>query len=300
MKNIFFYLMMTLFLITPWVTILGIPVEGTATAGVYDLKVSAPQEAVTEPPAKAMPAASQIQGSIPENSKPKNFVYSAIRRIGFVKDEPVEISGRVTLLQADKEVIETLIAMEGERLYVQPADGAILKAGEVYVVCHPPKPVQNPATHKLAGVQYYKTGMVRIVESLEDHAVAKIEKAFHTITVDDILLPYEPESPNILMISGKQDVEGNIFKAEDDIDFVADNVIAFIDKGFEDGIQTGQVYAIYDEYPVKPVPDKVDFGTILVLHTETTTATVLITRSDRTFHPPCKFRYMSLVSSRNQ
>ena len=75
------------------------------------------------------------------------------------------------------------------------------------------------------------------------------------------------------------------------------DVVAFINKGSEDGIQTGQTYAIYDEYSIESVLDTVDFGSLLVLHTEATTATVLILRSDRSIQPPGKFRSPS--SSQN-
>ncbi len=145
----------------------------------------------------------------------------------------------------------------------------------------------------LVGFQYYMTGLIRIVESREDFAVAKIEKAFRSIMVDDILLPYEPRSPKIRMIPGKDDIDGKILKAEEGTEMFGDNTVAFINKGTEDGIQVGQTYAVYEEYSTDAMSDKVDFGSLLVLHAEPTNATVLITRSDRTIRAAGKFRSAS-------
>ena len=141
------------------------------------------------------------------------------------------------------------------------------------------------------------TGLIRIVESREDFAVAKVEKAFRSIMVNDILLPYEQRSPKIQLIPGKDDIDGKILMAEEGTKIFGDDAVAFINKGTEDGIQVGQTYAIYEEYSIEAMLDKVDFGSLLILHTEPTTATVLITRSDRSIQPPGKFRSPS--SSQN-
>ena len=108
--------------------------------------------------------------------------------------------------------------------------------------------------------------------------------------VNDILLPYEQRSPKIQLIPGKDDIDGKIFMAEEGTKMFGDNMVAFINKGSEDGIQTGQTYAIYEEYRIEAKLDFVDFGSLLVLHTEETTATVLILRSGRSIQPPGYFR----------
>jgi hypothetical protein len=220
------------------------------------------------------------------------YVYSFIQRIGFVKEQPIESSGQVALVKGDKVVQKTLLGQD-ESIYVTPSGNASLKVGEVYAVYRPPMPVKDPESKNLVGFQYYMTGLIRIVESREGCAVAKIEKAFRSIMVDDLVLPYETRSPKIRMISGKDDIDGKILKAEEDIEMFGDNAVAFINKGTEDGIQVGQTYAVYEEYSLDAILDKVDFGSLLILHTEPTNATVLITRSDRTIQGVGKFRSAS-------
>ena len=69
--------------------------------------------------------------------------------------------------------------------------------------------------------------------------------------------------------------------------------VAFIDKGKVDKIQEGQIYNIFyqEKENVKIKGEKsviltpVEFGRLIVLHTEQETATVLITQTDRSASP---------------
>ena len=66
-----------------------------------------------------------------------------------------------------------------------------------------------------------------------------------------------------------------------------ENAIAFIDKGRSSGVEPGQLYWIYkqDQYRINPKDHSditltpVLMGELLVLHTENTTATVMVTDS---------------------
>ncbi len=220
------------------------------------------------------------------------YVYSPIQAIGFLKQKPVEPSGQVALFQGDKNVQKTLLSQD-EKIYVTPVGNTQLKVGDVYAVYRQPVPVEDPESKETVGFQYYKTGLIRIIESRNDYAVAKIEKAFRSVMVDDLLLPYEPISSKIKLTPGKGGMIGKILMAEEGTEMFGDDAVAYINKGSEDGIQTGQTYAIYEEYLIGSELDFVDFGSLLVLHTEATTATVLILRSDRSIHSHGFFRSQS-------
>jgi LysM domain len=228
--------------------------------------------------------------------EPRYFIYSSIHHIGFIKEQPVEASGRIALIKGDKIVQKTILGQD-ESIYVTPYKNTILKVGDVYAVYRPPMPVKDTESNKPVGVQYYKTGLIRIVESREGFAVAKIEKSFRSVMVNDILLPYEQRSPKIQLVTGIDDIDGKILMSEESSMIFGNNDVAFINKGVKDGIQIGQTYAIYEEYSIEAMIDKVDFGSLIVLHTEATTATVLVTRSDRSIQMFGKFRSPS--SSRN-
>ena len=75
-----------------------------------------------------------------------------------------------------------------------------------------------------------------------------------------------------------------------------ENAIAFINKGEQEGVVPGQIYWIYkqDQYLINP-DDKRDvtltpvlLGELMVLHTENTTATVIITDSRQAMHAGAK------------
>jgi hypothetical protein len=70
-------------------------------------------------------------------------------------------------------------------------------------------------------------------------------------------------------------------------------MIAFMNKGRKDGVQPGQFYNVYYEVRERIYPkgkDKilllpVEFAELLVVHTENTTATVIVTGADKEFEP---------------
>ena len=71
------------------------------------------------------------------------FVYSSIHRIGFIKEQPVEASGRIALIKGDKNIQKTMLGQD-ESIYVTPAGNTPLKVGDVYAVYRPPIPVKDP------------------------------------------------------------------------------------------------------------------------------------------------------------
>ncbi len=217
------------------------------------------------------------------------FEYSPIQLIGFVRDNEELPSARIIKIQADKNFSRSLIA-PGDLIYVRSSGENLLETGEFYDVYRKPKPLEDTETKKMLGFQYYKTGLLRIIESLPDYAVARVEKAFRAITASDILLPHRPLYKMIPLIPGKGGIEGKIFATEEGNAINGDDSIAFINKGTDDGIEIGQTYALYDDYDLETTSAKVDIGSFLVLHTEKTTSTVLITSASRTIQASDKFR----------
>jgi len=75
-----------------------------------------------------------------------------------------------------------------------------------------------------------------------------------------------------------------------------ESAIAFIDKGEQEGVRPGQLYWIYKQEKFRINPKEkyettltpVLLGELLVLRTEKTTATVMITDSRRAIEPGTK------------
>ena len=102
-------------------------------------------------------------------------------------------------------------------------------------------------------------------------------------------MQYKRRSHKIPLTQSKKRLDGKIILSEEHGNIIGDNDIAFIDKGSKDGVKLGQQYSIYyqekqrlnTETKEDVLLTQIVYGTLLVLHTEQTTSTVLITRSDK-------------------
>ena len=114
--------------------------------------------------------------------------------------------------------------------------------------------------------------------------------------MNDLLMPYKKRSPSVALTQSKDGLNGKIIVSEEREKHIGDHTVAFIDKGDQDGVEIGQSYSIYYQeneklnkknkgnVPLTPIIH----GSLLVLHTEPTTSTVLITQSDRSIDPGTK------------
>jgi hypothetical protein len=113
-----------------------------------------------------------------------------------------------------------------------------------------------------------------------------------------MLMPFNRRDPKIEIKPSTPGIDGQIIASEDHTKLTGELMLAFIDKGRADNIQVGQQYSIYNqkkqvvengELSAKRLPP-VDFGTLLVLHTEQTTSTVVITNAMNSINPGEHFR----------
>jgi hypothetical protein len=106
-------------------------------------------------------------------------------------------------------------------------------------------------------------------------------------------MPYYRRIPKLIIKDSPKGLRGRIIDAEDHNRLIGDNMIAFINKGKKDGVQPGQFYNVYFQVQEdihrkkgkKTLLLPVDFAELLVLHTENTTATVIVTSADKEFEP---------------
>ena len=111
-------------------------------------------------------------------------------------------------------------------------------------------------------------------------------------------MPYYRRLPQIGMQQSPEGLEGQIIESEEHREMFGESDIAFIDKGKKDGVQRGQLYDVYYRVSERVHPKKrerttllpVELAEVLVLHTEDTTATVIVTSADREFEPGSKIR----------
>jgi hypothetical protein len=109
-------------------------------------------------------------------------------------------------------------------------------------------------------------------------------------------MPYHRRLPRLEMQDSPEGLRGQIIESEEHQAMFGESAIAFINKGEQEGVRPGQLYWIYkqEQYRINP-SDKhevtltpVLLGELLVLHTEMTTATVMITDSRQAIHAGAK------------
>jgi len=231
---------------------------------------------------------------LPEQKPQKEapyYTYSAIDSIGFIKKEPVSPSGYIFKSYDDKQMISA-----GDKVYIKPYGNALLIPGNKFTVYRTLKPLKDKETRAHIGTQHYLGGILEITDIEPDFVLGTIIRSFRDMRANDLLMPYIPREPKITLSESKKELNGKIIASEENASIFGDNTIAFIDKGDNDKVVPGQQYSIYyqEKERLNPKSRKytllsiVDFGTVFVLHTEQTTSTVLITRSDKSITPGAK------------
>lgn len=208
--------------------------------------------------------------------QPPYYLYSAIERVGFIKKEPAVPHGSIFKVKDDKTLIS-----KGDIVYIRQNESRSFTPGDKYTV-YRTQPIRDNKTKTYIGIQHYLTGVVEITKKESHFTVATVVQSFRSIEINDFLMPHKQRLPKITLIENKKGLNGKIILSEEHESIIGDNTIAFIDKGKKDGVKQGQWYGIYYE---DVSPAHVDFGTLLILHTERTTSTVLITSSEKSIYP---------------
>ncbi len=209
--------------------------------------------------------------------------FMGIDRVGFIRKQPVQSHGTVFKNKEHKELIAT-----GDTLYIWPENDATLTPGTRYTLYRTLNPILDRETDEFIGIQHYLSGVCEITHSEPKFAVAQVVKSYRTIKIGDSLMPYKRRLPEIKIQESVPGLEGSIIEAEEHQRLIGNTTIAFIDKGERDGVKPGQFYSIfYQQKHRRPGSfedvylSPVDFGEVLVLHTEETTATVLTTAAEK-------------------
>ncbi len=225
-----------------------------------------------------------------------NFNYAAINSVGFIRKIPVEPNGEIFKVKDDKEMIS-----EGDHIYVRhmkSAGNTPLIPGSQWTVFRHMSPTQENKSRNKIGTQHYILGIVEIISKESSYSMAKVVKSFRTIKINDLLMPFERRKPIVTIVESTPGIEGKIITSETHKVMIGDFSIAFIDQGKKDNIKVGQLYSIYyqdtqslDNNGKNPILlSPVDIGSLLVLHTEEETSTVIITKSIRKITSGEKFR----------
>jgi hypothetical protein len=219
------------------------------------------------------------------------FHFASIDRVGFIRKDPVQSLGAIFKVEGQKSMIST-----GDLVYIRPDDASSLTKGMKLTIYRTLKPIKAKKTNELIGIQHYFTGAVEITVIRPDFVLGRVVAAYRPIKVGDLLMPFSRRLPQIGMQQSPAGLEGQIIESEEHQSIFGESAIAFIDKGEQEGVRPGQLYMIYKQEKYRVNPKKknettltpVLLGELIVLHTEKTTATVMITDSRMSIKPGTK------------
>ncbi len=229
----------------------------------------------------------------PAEEAPKSiFHYEMINYVEFDQETAVAPSGNIINATDDKTLVS-----EGDTVYLRPGEGPPLAAGGLYTIYRTFEINTGLLDDASPGIQHYLTGVVEITDIESEYAIAKVVKSFRDIHYEDMVMPLETRSPEIEKKEADNGLTGRIIRSEERSALIGQDKLVFIDKGENDGVEVGQSYNILHQPVAAPEPGTpkiglkpVNVGEILVLHTEDTTATGLITASTKPIKPDDKVR----------
>ncbi|MCP4744779.1 MAG: LysM peptidoglycan-binding domain-containing protein [Desulfobacteraceae bacterium] len=241
--------------------------------------------------------APQVQTSMemPEADQPKvEFLYNQLNEVGFIRKPAVNPTGVIFKCLRNKK----LISFDDVVYIKNPEKGTVsgMQPGSRWTIYRLLSPTKDKQSQRTIGSQHYLLGVVEITENNKEYAIGRIIKSYRRISVGDLLMPYKPKSIEVIVSESAPGIKGHIIGSEEHTALIGEYFIAFIDKGKQDKIIPGQLYNIYEQdemidskgkkLPLKPV----DIGSLIVLRTEKTTSTVLITASKAKIVPDTKIR----------
>jgi hypothetical protein len=243
---------------------------------------------------KVPKATPQPTVATPDAGPDVNFYYGRMDRVGFIRKPPVVPSGTIFSILDDKKLVSA-----GDVVYIQaPTTGSKTEfaPGERFTVYRLRKPTDDRYSEETIGSQHYLLGVVEVTQNEAKYAIAKVIDAFRAIKAGDLLMEYKMRPPEVIVTDSTPDLQGSIICTEDHNNLIGSNVTAFIDKGADDNVRNGQQYTIYYQKTAKGGDGQsmelapVDVGSLLVLHTEKTTATVFITDANDEIAPGFKIK----------
>lgn len=180
---------------------------------------------------------SPIDNAIP--AIPLDKINAFLSRSRILEDDALETSPYVIAGSSGR-----ILSGAGDRLY---ARGKFDQNEKIYGVFRPGKVFQDPQTKEVLGVEAIDIGSGKAVAFNGDVATIQINGSREEIRVKDRLLPYnERKVTATFMPSAPQEtIDGMIIGVEGGVTQVGTMDVVMLNKGEREGIEVGNVLAIY-------------------------------------------------------
>jgi LysM repeat protein len=135
-------------------------------------------------------------------------------------------------------------AEKGHKIFINFKNREGVKPGDTFRVAKP-MPVRHPLTDRPMGDVISIRGAVVVKEHLQqDYFLAEVTDVYMEFGIGALILPFEPMSPCVQPTATDPKLYGNIVALKDDRTIIGGGTVVYLDAGFKDGIQRGQVFEV--------------------------------------------------------
>lgn len=160
---------------------------------------------------------------------------------------PQAPSSNLQVVGSAKENIKYTVT-EGDQLYLNKGIEGGMKVGAMYSVIRPLGDIYQPFTKKKLGVYIREIAVVKVTAVQGATSTAKVISAHEGVWMGDLLVPYQPfEEPQerVRQSSNESAPLGQIIMSQEYREYLGTNDIVYLDFGFDQGAQPGDVYSVY-------------------------------------------------------
>lgn len=227
------------------------------------------------------------------------FYYPNIDGVSFIRKAPVRPAGEVFKIDG----YSTMSGAEGDKLKIYISPDARLQLGDMLTVFRRLQSTDYRVTRNV-GEKYEIVAIVEVVRFEGNVAEGVVKKAYNPVLTGDQVVFYTPREQEIQLVPSNREVEGVVVASDINSLIMGSGMVAFIDKGRDNGVVPGQFYTLYETssyITTQPQPATGNVvqgladvfnprgtrevttqdivGEIIVLHAESNAATVYILRS---------------------
>lgn len=203
----------------------------------------------------------------------------SIQNLSFIKEDATAPLGHILMAENNGDLLSN-----GDTVFITPVNKNTFIPGNRYHIFSTRKVTAQYDKIKFNGVKHQVKGTLTILESKNTFTRGVIDKVFRPAEPGDPIMAYFPLEKQIIPNHTPHAVDARIICAQDDNELLGEGSIAFMDAGIRNNVKPGDIYTLYSTQTrpssslfKKPPPlPPLKNGTLMVLHTEATAATVKI------------------------
>lgn len=208
------------------------------------------------------------------------------RRVGFISDEDLKGSGRISNSREEKNLLS-----ETDEAYIRFDTVRRIREGDLFLVFRVEGRIKHPVTRKKMGYKIRYLGVSKVTSTETDLNKAVLLSSFEEIERNDRVAPFAPVQRSVPPVRNATDVQGTIVTTFDDVENLGEYHYAIIDRGSKDGVMAGNRFLVREkgdgvaEFNPKPKKRK-DFpmetlGEIIVIEAYEKTSLGIVTYANR-------------------